>query len=67
MPRHRPPRATTPIASARSCRSNQFTGWAYADSDGKSASDAARELLVQMCEYSLHLDDFESALPEGSA
>jgi hypothetical protein len=47
--------------------SNQFTGWAYADSDGKSASEAARELLVQMCEYSLHLDDFESALPEDGA
>jgi hypothetical protein len=47
--------------------SNQFTGWCYADSDGTSASETARELLVQMCEYSLHLDDFESALPEGGA
>jgi hypothetical protein len=47
--------------------SNQFTGWAYADPDGKSASEVARELLVQMCEYSLHLDDFESALPGNLA
>jgi hypothetical protein len=35
--------------------------------DGTSASEVARELLVQMCEYSLHLDDFESALPENLA
>ena len=46
--------------------SNHFTGWAYADPDGKSASQVARDLLVQMSEYSLHLDDFESALPEVS-
>jgi hypothetical protein len=45
--------------------SSQFTGWAYADADGKPAGELARELMVQMCEYTLHLDDFESALPEN--
>lgn len=68
---HQPLTAMVDIEDLRtlpgSYLSNQFMGWAYADSDGKSASAAARELLVQMCEYSLHLDDFESALPDGGA
>lgn len=47
--------------------SNQFTSYAYADPNGRSAAGVARELMVQMCEYSLHLDDFESTLPEAGA
>lgn len=47
--------------------SNQFTGYAYADPDGKSADEVARALMVQMAEYTLHLDDFESALPDDFA
>ena len=46
--------------------SNQFIGWTFADSDGKSAAGAARDLIVQLCEYTLHLNDFERALAEGS-
>jgi hypothetical protein len=42
--------------------SNQFIGWTFADPDGKPAADASRDLIVQLCEYTLHLDDFESAL-----
>jgi hypothetical protein len=42
--------------------SNQFIGWAFADADGSTISDTARNLLIQLCEYDLHLDDFEQAL-----
>jgi hypothetical protein len=42
--------------------SNQFMGWGYAAADGGSAFDTARDLMVQLCEYTLHLDDFEQAL-----
>jgi hypothetical protein len=44
--------------------SNQFIGWTFADPDGKSAAGVARDLIVQLCEYTLHLDDFEQALAE---
>jgi hypothetical protein len=46
--------------------SNQFIGWTFADPDGKAPAGAARELLVQLCEYTLHLNDFEQALADGS-
>ena len=46
--------------------SNQFIGWAFADSVGKPAAGTARDLIVQLCEYTLHLDDFERALAEKS-
>ena len=46
--------------------SNQFIGWTFADSDGKPAAETARDLIVQLCEYALHLDDFEAALAEES-
>ena len=46
--------------------SNQFIGWTLADPGGKPATGAARDLIVQLCEYGLHLDDFEGALPEES-
>jgi hypothetical protein len=45
---------------------NQFIGWTFADPDGKSAAGVARDLIVQLCEYTLHLDDFEGALVDES-
>src|SRR5712691_3333007 len=42
--------------------SNQFIGWAFADPDGDSIADTARDLLTQLCEYTLHLDGFEEKL-----
>jgi hypothetical protein len=47
--------------------SNQFIGWTFADPDGKSAAGVARELMIQLCEYELHLDDFERVLGRGTA
>jgi hypothetical protein len=47
--------------------SNQFISYAYADPDGKSAVEVARDMMVQMCEHTLKLDDYESALPENLA
>jgi hypothetical protein len=41
---------------------NQFTGWAVAESDGKSTGGTARDLTGQMCEEALALDGYESAL-----
>jgi hypothetical protein len=46
--------------------SNQFIGWTFANPDGKSAAGAARDMIVQLCEYTLHLDDFERVLAEES-
>jgi pimeloyl-ACP methyl ester carboxylesterase len=45
--------------------SNQFIGWAFADRHGKSISETTRDLLIQLCEYTLHLDSFEQTLAEG--
>jgi hypothetical protein len=42
--------------------SNQFIGWAYADSGGNSIAMTARDLLTQLCEYTLHLDAFDQVL-----
>jgi hypothetical protein len=42
--------------------SNQFIGWAYADPDGKAITATARDLLTQLCEYTLHLDAFDQTL-----
>lgn len=47
--------------------SNQFIGWAFADPDGKPAAGVARDLIVQLCEYTLHLDDFERVLVQESS
>ena len=46
--------------------SNQFIGWAFAAPDGSPEKRTARDLLSQLCEYSLHLDDFEQRLEEIS-
>ena len=42
--------------------SRQFLGYAVADRAGRPASGIARTMLAQLCEYTLHLDDFEPAL-----
>jgi hypothetical protein len=47
--------------------SNQFIGWTFATPRGRSGKDTARDLLSQLCEYTLHLDDFEQTLIEISA
>jgi pimeloyl-ACP methyl ester carboxylesterase len=47
--------------------SNQFIGWAFADRAGKPIGDTTRDLLIQLCEYTLHLDSFEQTLAEGES
>jgi len=42
--------------------SNQFIGWAFAAEDGNSIADTARDLLTQLCEYTMHFDAFEQTL-----
>ena len=42
--------------------STEFIGWAYADPDGNSIAATTRDLLTQLCEYTLHLDGFDHAL-----
>jgi len=39
-----------------------FIGWAFADPQGNSIGNTARDLLTQLCEYELHLDGFEATL-----
>jgi hypothetical protein len=41
-------------------------GWAFAARNGKSATEAARDMIIQFCEYTLHLDAFEATLAEIS-
>jgi hypothetical protein len=41
---------------------NQFIGWAVTAPDGDPAAQTARDLLIQLCEYTLHLDAYEQAL-----
>jgi hypothetical protein len=42
--------------------SNWYSGWAFAAADGKSGRETARDFLIQLCEYALHLDGFEQTL-----
>ena len=42
--------------------SNIFTGYAIADSDGETPATVAVEWLRQMCDYTLHLDQYEPLL-----
>ena len=42
--------------------SNQFIGWALTAPDGGPADETARDLVIQLCEYTLHLDAYEQAL-----
>ena len=44
--------------------SNEFIGWALSAPDGDRASLTARDLVTQLCEYTLHLDAYEEALPQ---
>ncbi len=46
--------------------SNWFAGWAFATPDGKLGRAMARDLLNELCEYTLHLDDFEQQLDKIS-
>lgn len=41
---------------------NQFLGYAIADQAGSPAERVALELLRQVCDHTLHLDDFEGVL-----
>ena len=50
----------TPIPGSPA--SNWFVGYAIADPSGHGAKAVAVELLRQMCDYTLHLDGYESAL-----
>lgn len=47
--------------------SNWFAGWAFATSEGKTGMETVRDLLRELCEYTLHLDNFEQKLDEISA
>ena len=47
--------------------SNWYSGWAFASPDGRPGKETAGDLLSQLCEYTLHLDDFERTLAEISA
>jgi hypothetical protein len=47
---------------AGSPQSNWFMGFAIASPDGEQVSEAALAWLRQMCDFSLHLDGYESAL-----
>jgi hypothetical protein len=42
--------------------SPQFIGWALADPGGGAADQAAADWLTEMCDNTLHLDGYESAL-----
>lgn len=46
---------------------NQFIGYALAAADGKPPAGAARDMLVQLCEYALRLDDYERGLEDDSS
>ncbi len=42
--------------------SSQFMGWAVARADGRTNAGTARDLTTSMCEHSLRLDSYQSAL-----
>jgi hypothetical protein len=42
----------------------QFLRWAIADSAGKPAGDVARDLFIQLCDQTLHLEDFDEAFDD---
>ena len=46
---------------------NQFIGWALTAPDGGPAEQTARDLVIQLCEYTLHLDAYEQALAKINA
>lgn len=42
--------------------SNQFTGWAVADPNGKDPAGTSLDWLTEMCDHTLHLDGYEPVL-----
>lgn len=46
---------------------NQFIGWAFSALNGGPAGQTARDLVIQLCEYTLHLDAYEQALAKINA
>jgi hypothetical protein len=45
-----------------SAQSNQFIGFAIADPDGKPFEAAADDLVGQLCDFTLHLENWETVL-----
>jgi hypothetical protein len=43
-----------------SALSNQFIAYAIADPNGKSAKNIAEDIITQLCDFTLHLDNWES-------
>ena len=43
-------------------QSNHFRSYVIADPDGRSADDATRDILTQLCDHTMHLSDFEPVL-----
>ena len=43
---------------------NAFTSYTIANPSGKPATSAAVDILAQLCDSTLHLDSWESAIPE---
>jgi hypothetical protein len=50
-----------------SMMSNQFTGWALADPNGKEPGGTSLDWLTSMCDHTLHLDGYESVLADIEA
>ena len=46
---------------------NAFTSYEIADPYGKTTAPAALDILAQLCDFTLHLDEWESAIPAPSA
>lgn len=46
---------------------NGFTSYAIADPDGKPPEQAATDILGQLCDFTLHLDGWETAITEKPA
>jgi hypothetical protein len=44
--------------------SRQFDAYAVTDTDGVDAGDMAIDWMRQMCDYALHLDDYDVSLAE---
>lgn len=47
--------------------SNQFTGWAVTDPNGKEPGGTSLDWLTSMCDHTLYLDGYESVLADIEA
>jgi hypothetical protein len=47
-----------------SSSSNWFMGWAFAEADGSSVVETARNMIEHLCEYQLHLDGYEHSITD---